>query len=99
MPASRHMAQNGAVAKSAWRDDASAGCPAMLTMAADREKARQPRRFKSQPPAYPMERAPEPARVASHASTRAKLHCLPPSSPLAPARAPRDLPLAGEDLR
>src|SRR5258708_40341984 len=53
MPAWRPRAQNGGVAKSRWRDDASAGCAAMLTMAADREKSRGPRRFKSQPRDYP----------------------------------------------
>jgi len=42
-------------------------------MAADGEKSRGPRRFKSQPRDYPMERAPEPARVVSHASRHAKL--------------------------
>jgi hypothetical protein len=34
----------------------------VLTMAADREESRGPRRFKSQPRYYPMGRAPEPAR-------------------------------------
>ena len=46
----------------AWRNDASAGCPTVLTMVADREGSRGPRRFKSQPRYYPMGRAPEPAR-------------------------------------
>ena len=43
----------------AWRNDASAGCPTQLTMAADREQSRGPHRFKSQPCYYPMG---EPAR-------------------------------------
>jgi hypothetical protein len=46
----------------AWRDDASAGCPTMLTMAADRKESRGPGRFKSQPRYFPVGRAPKPAR-------------------------------------
>ena len=53
----------------AWRNDASAGCPTQLTMAADREQYAAPNVLKSQP-CYTLW---ENRRVVSRDSRHAKL--------------------------
>ena len=81
----------------AWRDDTSAGCPNMLTMAADREESRRLRRFISQPRYYAMGYAPEPAR--RFASRHAELRWLSRYSAHAAGRAPRFSPCEGYEPR